>query len=173
MYYEWCMHYNSDRPMHLITQALGFCALEGHSFDLPSCLRLLVSFLLCQNHSWQSFSVDGNQGVQWLMGILITLTQNPQGRFCDLGNFWALKLWNPQFPTVSGSFHLSNLQDQGTQCDSSSSFKCSQVCNGGDADGYCCDSDSITYIKGTAYKCSDGLEACCGGTDSTTYCQKV
>jgi hypothetical protein len=172
--------------MHLITQALGVCAATFLWFA-----KLLVSSLLCQNHSWQSFSVqDGNQGVQQLMGRRFRTDQSygdshhshhsklktsSQGlRFRDdLSNFWALKLWNPQFPTVSGSFHLSNLQDQGTQCDSSSSFKCSQVCNGGDADGYCCDSDSITYIKGTAYKCSDGLEACCGGTDSTTYCQKV
>lgn len=85
-------------------------------------------------------------------------------------SFW---YWQGDDNQLDSSISIDCIQDQGTQCDSSSSFKCSQVCNGGDADGYCCDSDSITYIKGTAYKCSDGLEACCGGTDSTTYCQKV
>lgn len=85
-------------------------------------------------------------------------------------SFW---YWQGDDYQLDSSISIDCIQDQATQCDSSSSFKCSQVCNGGDADGYCCDSDSITYISGTAYYCSEGLEACCGGTDSTTYCQKV
>ena len=100
------------------------------------------------------------------MGVaLYTGTHQLGSRFRHFDHFW------DRFHGDSPISH--DFQDQGTQCDSSSSFKCSQVCNGGDADGYCCDSDSITYIKGTAYYCKDGLEACCGGTDSTTYCQKV
>ena len=85
-------------------------------------------------------------------------------------SFW---YWQGDDYQLDSSISIDCIQDQATQCDSSGSFKCSQVCNGGDADGYCCDSADMTYIHKTAYYCSDGLEACCGGSDDTTYCQTV
>ena len=78
-------------------------------------------------------------------------------------SFWD---WNQ----LDDSISTTCIEDQRTQCDSSDPFKCSAVCNGGDADGQCCDSVDITTVG----SCKTlGQEGCCGGTESTTYCQLV
>ena len=78
-------------------------------------------------------------------------------------SFWDLN-------QLDASISTTCIEEESTQCDSSDSFKCSAVCNGGDADGQCCDSDDTTTVG----SCSTlGQEGCCGGTDSTQYCQLV
>ena len=78
-------------------------------------------------------------------------------------SFWD---WNQ----LDDSISTTCIEDQSTQCDSPDPGKCDARCNGGDADGQCCDKDSITTVG----SCKTlGQEGCCGGTDRTTYCQLV
>ena len=74
--------------------------------------------------------------------------------------------WNQ----LDSSISITCIEDQATQCDTSDSFACSATCNGGDADGQCCDTGDTTTVG----SCSTlGQEGCCGGSSTTTYCQKV